>query len=93
MSSEFYIDTQNFIDIFPYNKGKNRLLFVLKIILNMNDMQIIMKFELLRNEILIQCFKYFNIFDIFHSFNRLNHCFNKLIRHIALDLNFEDTQK
>ncbi|CAF4426301.1 unnamed protein product [Rotaria sp. Silwood2] len=51
------------------------------------------KLELLPNEIIIQCFKYLNIFDIFHSFDQLNSRFNKLIRNIPLYLNFENVRK
>ncbi len=51
------------------------------------------QFELLPNEIIIECFQYLNVFDIFHSFGQLNSRFNKLIRNIPLYLNFENVQK
>jgi hypothetical protein len=59
----------------------------------MIDIQLMMKFELLPNEILIECFEYLNAFQIFHSFNQLNNRFNKLIENVPLDLNFEYIQK
>jgi hypothetical protein len=49
-----------------------------------------MTFELLPNEILIECFEYLNAFDIFHSFDQLNNRFNNLIRQIPLSINFEE---
>ena len=49
--------------------------------------------ELLPNEIIIECFKYLHTFDIYHSFDRLNSRFNKLIRNIPLNLNFENVRK
>jgi hypothetical protein len=52
----------------------------------MSDTQTIMKFELLPNEILIQCFEYL----IFHSFDQLNGRFNHFIRHISLCINLEE---
>src|ERR1700722_16262219 len=52
-----------------------------------------MKFELLPNEILFLCFQYFNILDIFYSFDQLNNRFSKLIRTIRFQLNFENVQK
>ncbi|CAF1354449.1 unnamed protein product [Adineta steineri] len=52
-----------------------------------------MKFELLPNEILIECFQYLNAPDIFHSFDRLNYRFYILIRNIDLHLNFEQVKK
>jgi hypothetical protein len=59
----------------------------------MSDIQGVMKFELLPNEILFICFEHLNIFEIFHSFDRLNHHFSKLIRNIQLKLNFENVHK
>jgi hypothetical protein len=59
----------------------------------MSDIQTIMKFEFLPNEILIECFEYLNAFDIFHSFDQLNDRFNNLIRHVPLCVNFKDTNK
>jgi hypothetical protein len=52
-----------------------------------------MKFEFLPNELLISCFDYLNAPDIFYSFDQLNCRFNKLIRNIPLNLNFQDIQK
>ena len=48
-----------------------------------------MKFELLPNEVFIECFQYLNAPDIFHSFDRLNYRFHILIRNIPLHLNFQ----
>jgi hypothetical protein len=52
-----------------------------------------MKFELLPNEIFIECFQYLNASDIFHSFDGLNYRFYSLIRHIPLHLNFHQLKK
>ena len=52
-----------------------------------------MKFELLPNEILIECFGYFNAIEIFYSFDQLNTRLNKLIQTIQLYLNFQHIQK
>ncbi|CAF0941400.1 unnamed protein product [Rotaria sordida] len=52
-----------------------------------------MKFELLPNEILLLCFQYLNILDIFCSFDQLNKRFSKLIRTIQFQLNFENVKK
>ncbi|UJR06692.1 hypothetical protein I4U23_010978 [Adineta vaga] len=49
-----------------------------------------MFFEFLPNEILIECFEYFNAIDLFYSFDQLNHRFNSLIRTIPLCLTFEN---
>ncbi|CAF1452759.1 unnamed protein product, partial [Rotaria sordida] len=49
----------------------------------------ITKFELLPNEILVECFEYLNALDIFHSFDQLNYRFYILIRNIRLYLSFE----
>ncbi len=59
----------------------------------MSDMQPIMKFELLPNEILIECFEYLNAIDIFYSFDFLNSRFCTLIRNIPLHLNIENVKK
>ena len=59
----------------------------------MSDIQGMMNFERLPNEILIECFEYLNIFEIFYSFDRLNSRFYKLIRNIQLQLNFENIPK
>ena len=48
------------------------------------------KFEVLPNEILIQCFQYLNAPYLFYSFNQLNHRFNDLIRHIPLCINLKE---
>jgi hypothetical protein len=50
-------------------------------------------FELLPNEILIECFEYLNAFEIFYSFDQLNYRFSKFIRTIPLYLNFQYVQK
>jgi hypothetical protein len=52
-----------------------------------------MKLELLPNEIVIECFEYLNIFEIFYSFDHLNNHFNQLIRTIPLHLHFQQIQK
>jgi len=59
----------------------------------MSDVQDVMNFELLPNEMLIVCFEYLNAFEIFYSFDRLNYRFFKLIRKIRLQLNFENVHK
>ncbi|CAF1478778.1 unnamed protein product [Adineta ricciae] len=50
---------------------------------------VMMKFDFLPNEILIQCFAYLNAPDIFHCFNNLNSRLNQLIRNIPLHLSFQ----
>ncbi|CAF1258033.1 unnamed protein product [Adineta steineri] len=52
-----------------------------------------MNFEFLPNEILFQCFQYLNVPDVFHSFDKLNLRFSKLIRNIPLYLNFCQMKK
>ena len=52
-----------------------------------------MSFELIPNEIVIECFEYLEVFDLFHSFDQLNHRFNQLIRTIPLRLNYQHAQK
>lgn len=52
-----------------------------------------MRFELLPNEVLIECFDYFTISEIFHSFDRLNHRFNQLIRNLPFHLKYHHDQK
>ena len=52
-----------------------------------------MKFELLPQEMLIECFQYLNAFDIFYSFDQLNSRFNNLIRHIPLHIYFQNVNK
>jgi hypothetical protein len=56
----------------------------------MSDVEIIMKFEYLPNEILIECFGYLNALHIFYSFDQLNYRFNQLIRCIPLHLDFQN---
>ena len=56
-------------------------------------MSILSKFELLPNEILIECFDYLNAPDIFYSFDQLNSRFNNLIRTIFLRINFQSIRK
>ena len=48
------------------------------------------KFEVLPNEILIQCFEYLNAPYLFYSFDRLNYRFNDLIRRIPLCINLRE---
>ncbi len=52
-----------------------------------------MKFELLPNEIIIECFRYLNAPYIFYSFDRLNIRFYTLIRNIQLHLNGQKFNK
>ena len=52
-----------------------------------------MKFELLPNEIFIECFQYLNTLDIFYSFDQLNYRFSILIRNIRLHLDFQEIKK
>jgi hypothetical protein len=59
----------------------------------MSDRTVVMKFEILPNEVLIECFEYLNAPDIFHSFDRLNYRFHNLIRNISLHLNFQNIHK
>jgi hypothetical protein len=59
----------------------------------MSEIQIVTNFELLPNEILIECFEYLNAVDIFYSFDQLNYRFNKLIRNILLYLDFRNVSK
>ncbi|CAF1190155.1 unnamed protein product [Rotaria sordida] len=59
----------------------------------MSDQTIIMTFELLPNELLIECFEYLNAADIFYSFDQLNPRFNDLIRTIPLRLSFQNVRK
>jgi hypothetical protein len=55
----------------------------------MSDIQIVMKFEFLPNEILIDCFGYLNALHIFHSFDQLNYRLNQLIRNIHRKIIFD----
>lgn len=59
----------------------------------MSDIQAVMNFEILPNELLIECFKYLSTFDIFYSFDQLNYRFNELIRNIPLNLDFRNISK
>lgn len=52
-----------------------------------------MKIELLPNEILIECLKYLNTFDIFHSFDQLNNRLNNLLRCLPLYINMDNVKK
>ncbi|CAF4846072.1 unnamed protein product, partial [Rotaria sp. Silwood1] len=53
----------------------------------------ISKFELLPNEVIIECFEFIHIFHIYYSFDGLNNRFNKLIRNLALNLDFSYVRK
>lgn len=59
----------------------------------MSDIQGIMKFEFLPNEILLECFEYFNAFNIFYSFDQLISRINNLIRHVPLYVTLQDVNK
>ncbi|UJR19796.1 hypothetical protein I4U23_022929 [Adineta vaga] len=59
----------------------------------MNKLQSITTFECFPNEIIIECFEYFHGLEIFYSFDDLNSRFNKLIRTIQLNMNFEYVRK
>jgi hypothetical protein len=59
----------------------------------MSDVEVVMKFELLPNEILIECFEYLNAPDIFYSFDQLNYRFHEIIRSIPLCLNFRNIHR
>ncbi|CAF1475170.1 unnamed protein product [Adineta ricciae] len=56
----------------------------------MTDNQTVTRFELLPNEILIQCFQHLDALQIFSSFDQLNSRFNELIRCIPLHLHFRN---
>ncbi|CAF4357933.1 unnamed protein product, partial [Adineta steineri] len=51
------------------------------------------KFELLPNEIVIECFQYLTAADIFYSFDQLTYHLHTLIRSILLHINFQNIQK
>ena len=59
----------------------------------LHDLTIAMIFELLPNEILLECFKHLNAAHIFYSFDQLNSRFNKLTRATPLYLSFENVRK
>jgi len=59
----------------------------------MSDIQFIMKFELLPNEMLMECFQYLNTFEIFYSFDQLNNRFDSVIYNIPLCIHFQDVNK
>ncbi|CAF1464876.1 unnamed protein product [Rotaria sordida] len=59
----------------------------------MSDLSILMKFEFLPNEMLMECFKYLNALDIFYSFDLLNYRFSRLIRNIPLHVDFQCIRK
>jgi hypothetical protein len=52
-----------------------------------------MMFELLPNEIYIECFEYLDALDIFYSFDQLTDRLNALIRNISLHINFQHVRK
>ena len=52
-----------------------------------------MKFECLPNEIIVECFEYFNGIDLFYGFNQLNNRFTQLIQSFPLYLNFENVDR
>ncbi|CAF3698987.1 unnamed protein product [Rotaria sp. Silwood1] len=54
---------------------------------------LITQFELLPNEILIECFEYLNGIDILNSFGFLNNRYNKLIRNILLHFDCKHVNK
>ncbi|CAF1343992.1 unnamed protein product, partial [Rotaria sordida] len=56
-------------------------------------MQAVTKFELLSNEIFVECFEYLSAFDIYYSFHRLNYRCEKLIRSIPLKINVKQVRK
>ena len=59
----------------------------------MTDEEGVMKLENLPNEILMKCFQYLNSFEIFYSFDQLNHRFHTLIHTIPLSINFDHVTK
>lgn len=50
--------------------------------------KVMMKFELLPNEIVLECLVYLNGIDIYYAFHGLNNRFNDLIENISLNVNF-----
>ena len=52
-----------------------------------------MKFELLPNEIIINCFEYLNVPDLFNAFHGLSYRFQRLITNIPLSLNFQHVKR
>lgn len=52
-----------------------------------------MTFEILPNELLIECFRYFDALDLLYSFDQLNSRFNQLLRTFPLYLNFQYSEK
>ena len=59
----------------------------------MSDMNTTMKFELLPNEIIIECLQYLNGPDIFYSFDQLNYRFSTLIRNISLHFDYQQLKR
>ncbi|CAF2950886.1 unnamed protein product [Rotaria sp. Silwood2] len=59
----------------------------------MSEVLTVMRFELIPNEILMDCFAYLSASEIFHAFDRLNYRFYTLIRNIKLHLNFHHIRK
>ena len=58
-----------------------------------NNLLVVMKFELLPNEIIINCFDYLNAPDLFNAFDGLNYRFQRLITNIPLTINFQRGKK
>ncbi|UJR07509.1 hypothetical protein I4U23_011798 [Adineta vaga] len=52
-----------------------------------------MNFEYFPNEILLECFQYFDALELFQSFGQLNLRFSKLIRTCPLNLSFHYVHK
>ena len=48
------------------------------------------KLEYLPNELFLECFRYINVWDLFHSFDHMNQRFSTLIRSFPMHLNFEN---
>jgi len=59
----------------------------------MSDIEQVMIFECLPNEIILKCFEHLNAFNLFYSFYGLNSHLNNLIRNVRLYINFEDVDK
>jgi hypothetical protein len=59
----------------------------------MSEIHDVMNFELLPNEIFIECFEYLDTPEIFYSFDHVNYRFSKLIRTIPLHLNCQYASK
>lgn len=59
----------------------------------MTEIQSISNIEHLPNEVLLECFQYFNGVDILYSFDQLNIRFNRLIRNVPLHVHFDNTHR